>query len=132
MKRLALIIALFAANAHAEVVTVEVENLAPLLARGIPLVDVRTAGEWQESGIVEGSHTLTYFDEQGRSDGAAWMKEFSKVAGPEDEVIVICRSGARSGLVAKFLDAQMHYRKVYTVEGGVIGWKAFGMPTVRP
>lgn len=132
MKALALTLVLLASRASAEVVTIEVDQLEPLLAKGIPIVDVRTASEWQQSGILKGSHPLTYFDEQGRSDGPAWMKEFSKVAGPDDEVIIICRSGQRSGMVASFLDSQMKYRKVYTVEGGVMGWKALGKPTVRP
>lgn len=118
--------------AHAEVVSVEVENLGQLISKGIPLVDVRTPSEWQQTGVVSGSHTLTYFDDSGAVDRARWMKDFSKVAGPDQEVAIICRSGARSRIVAEFLDQQQHYRKVYTIEGGVIGWKALGNPTVRP
>lgn len=118
--------------AHAEVVTIEVDNLPALLDRGLPIVDVRTADEWQQTGVIAGSTPLTFFDENGRADTAAWMKQFSRLAGPDEEVIVICRSGARSRKVAEFLDQQQHYRKVYTVEGGVIGWKALGRPTVAP
>ncbi|MCB1906535.1 MAG: rhodanese-like domain-containing protein [Rhodocyclaceae bacterium] len=116
----------------AEVVTLDAEDLGTMVARGVPLVDVRTAGEWRQTGIVPGSRTLTYFDEQGKSDPQAWMQRFQAIAGPDDEVMIICRSGSRSRAVAEFLDKERHYSRVYTVDGGVIGWKALGNPTVPP
>ncbi len=118
--------------AHAEVTVVEVENLKALLDRGVPIVDIRGESEWKETGVVPGSRKLTYFDDQGNADPAGWMKRFRPIAGPDDEVVIICRSGVRSRMVADYLDQQQHYGKVYTVGGGVIGWKALGNPTVRP
>ena len=129
---LSAILMTLSASCLAEVVTIEVEDLGRLVARGVPLVDVRTAGEWQETGVVPGSRTLTYFDEQGRANPEAWMQDFKVIAGPDDEVAIICRSGARSRAVAEFLDKERHYSRVYTVDGGVIGWKALGNPTVPP
>ncbi|MCB1915824.1 MAG: rhodanese-like domain-containing protein [Rhodocyclaceae bacterium] len=129
---LSVILLAMSSTCLAEIVTIEVEDLGELVSRGVPLVDVRTAGEWQETGIVPGSRTLTYFDEQGRSDPEAWMREFQSIAGPDDEVAIICRSGARSRAVAEFLDKERRYSRVYTVGGGVVGWKALGRPTVDP
>lgn len=133
MKRLALSLALLATPlAHAEVVNIGVPQLKELLARGTPVVDVRTASEWSQSGVVAGSRTLTYFEADGSADPQKFMQQFSKIAGPTDEVVIICRSGARSAKVAAFLDQQMKYRKVYNVEGGVMGWKSAGNATVSP
>ena len=67
-----------------------------------------------------------------QQDPEAWMQNFGKIAGPDDEVVIICSGGARSHAVAEFLDKQRHYRRVYAINGGVIGWKALGMPTVSP
>jgi len=133
MKRLIITLALLLQGlAHAEVTVVEVEDLKALLDRGVPIVDIRSESEWKETGVVPGSRTLTYFDDQGNTDPAGWMARFKSIAGPDDEVVIICRSGIRSRTVADFLDQQQHYGKVYTVGGGVIGWKALGNPTVQP
>ena len=133
MKRIPIMLALLLSPlAGAEVVSIDAQQLKELIARGTPVVDVRTAGEWAQSGVVEGSRTITYFDEQGRSDPGTWMQAFSKIAQPGDDVVIICRSGARSSKVAAYLDQQKGYRRVFTVEGGVIGWKALGNPTVSP
>ena len=52
----------------AEVIQVDNEALKQLLNAGVPLIDVRTASEWQQTGIIEGSHLLTFFDEKGQYD----------------------------------------------------------------
>ena len=133
MKHLTICLALaIAPLAHGEVLPVEVEDLHTLLDRGVPMVDVRTPAEWQDTGVVEGSQLLSYFDPQGRANPDAYMQKFAAIAGPDDEVILICRTGERSTKVAKYLDAEQKYRKVYVIQGGVIGWKALGNPIIRP
>jgi len=113
---------LAAAPVRAELVDIDNAKLRELLASGVPIVDVRTAPEWKQTGVVPGSHRLTFFDEQGRSDAPAWMDSFSKVAKPGDPVIIICRSGNRSGTVGRLLDQQVKSAKVYNVQGGITAW----------
>ena len=60
-----------ALGAYAEVVNVDNAELARLAASGVPVIDVRTEGEWKQSGVISGSKLLTYFDERGRAEGAA-------------------------------------------------------------
>jgi rhodanese-related sulfurtransferase len=121
-----------AAPAGAEVVHVSSSELAALLAEGVPVVDVRQPEEWRQTGVVEGSHLLTFFDSRGRYDARAWLRELSSVADQETPVILICRTGNRTRMIADFLDRQVGYRKVYNVSQGIVRWINDGRPTVAP
>lgn len=41
---------------------------------------------------------------------------------PDDEIVVYCRSGARSGQAVQFLRAQ-GFSRVFNLEGGILGWQ---------
>lgn len=45
--------------------------------------------------------------------------------GQDEEVVFICRSGARSGQVCAYL-AQNGFEHVYNLRGGVLGWAQNG------
>lgn len=109
-------------GACAEVIDIDNAELASLSASGIPLIDIRTAKEWDETGIIAGSHLLTFFDERGNADPAAWLGKVRVFATPRDPVIVICRSGNRTRAVSQFLSQQAGYAKVYNVKHGMRGW----------
>ena len=108
--------------AAADVNHIDNDTLARLMASGATLVDIRTEPEWKETGIVAGSHLLTFFDEQGRYDAAAWLKKLSAFAKPDQPVIVICRTGNRTRAVSDFLDRQAGYKQVYNVKNGIAAW----------
>ena len=108
--------------ARSEIVTIDSAELQDLIDRGVPLVDVRTPGEWRETGVIEGSHLLTFFDERGRYDAAAWLAELERIAGPDQPVALICATGGRTTAISFFLDRQVGYDKVYHATEGVIGW----------
>ena len=44
--------------------------------------------------------------------------------------LVYCRSGARSLSSAKIME-ELGFKEVYNMSGGIIGWKAAEMPTVK-
>ena len=125
---LAVALGLSVASAQAEVVDIDNAELARLTAEGIPLIDIRTEGEWKGSGIIAGSRPLTFFDERGQADPAQWLKEAGAIAGPDQPVILICRSGNRTRAVANFLSEQAGYKKVYNVRRGIGGWMGEGRP----
>lgn len=113
---------------RAEIIDIDNAELASLSSSGVPVIDVRTAPEWEETGIVPGSHLLTYFDERGNADPAAWLKKAQLFTKPGDPVIVICRSGRRTKAVSQFLSQQAGYIKVYNVRHGILGWKQENRP----
>ena len=119
-----------AVTVRAEQINVGNEEFKRLLAQGVPLVDVRTAGEWRQTGVVAGSRLITLFDEQGGSDPAGWVKEMDRVAGPGAPVVIICRSGNRSGKAAQLLLQRDPKRKVYNVQEGIAGWARAGQAVV--
>ena len=116
--------------ARAEVIDIDNAELAQLLKSGVPVVDIRLQSEWEETGIVAGSQLLTFFDERGRHDAPAWLEKLKPVAGPNQPVIVICRTGNRTKPVSQFLSQQAGYSKVYNVKSGIKGWIAGGNPVV--
>ncbi|MEY2632606.1 MAG: hypothetical protein RIR00_1260 [Pseudomonadota bacterium] len=111
---------------QAEVIDIDNAELARLMEQKVPIIDIRTAPEWQETGVVPGSHLLTFFDEQGRADPAAWLGKARHIAGPEQPVILICRSGNRTRAAGQFLSEKAGYRKVYNVRSGIRAWIAEG------
>jgi rhodanese-related sulfurtransferase len=120
-----------ACGARAEVIDIDNAALARLAASGVPLIDVRTASEWEQTGIVPGSHLLTFFDERGKSDPAAWLQKAKAIAGPGDPLIVICRSGNRTRDVSRLLSQQAGYTKVYNVKNGFLAWAKEGRPVAQ-
>jgi rhodanese-related sulfurtransferase len=125
---LATCLCLFAACVHAEVIDIDSNELAALTARGVPVIDIRTAPEWLETGIVPGSHLLTFFDERGRAEPAAWLEKASAIAKPGEPLVVICRSGTRTRAVSQFLSQQARYATVYNVRRGINAWLREGRP----
>jgi rhodanese-related sulfurtransferase len=116
--------------ARAEVIDIDNSELAKLAASGVPVIDIRTRPEWEETGIVPGSHLLTFFDERGKADPAAWLERAKAIAKPGDPLIVICRSGNRTKPVSQFLSQQAGYAKVYNVRNGIRAWAKEGRPMI--
>ncbi len=119
-------IAAFAARA--DIVDIDSAELAKLAASGVPVIDIRTRPEWEETGIVPGSHLLTFFDERGKADPATWLEHAKSIAKPGDPVIVICRSGNRTKALSQFLSQRAGYAKVYNVRNGIVAWGKEGRP----
>ena len=116
--------------AHAEVINIDNAELVRLTASGVPLVDIRTEGEWKDGGVMAGSKLLTFFDEAGRSDPPQWLAKLKAVTKPDQPVILVCRSGRRSSAAAQFLSAEAGYKTVYNVSKGMNGWVGEGRPVV--
>ena len=131
---LLLIVALLAGGTplRADVTHLDNAALERLMQSGVPIIDIRTPEEWRETGIIEGSHLLTFFDAQGRYDARAWLSELAAIAGRDDALALICDSGGRSGAVSQALDGQLGYRYVFNVPGGIAQWIAENRPTVDP
>jgi len=127
-RALAVCCLLLSCAARAEVVDIDNAQLARLAAAGVPVIDIRTRPEWEQTGIVPGSHLLTFFDERGKADPAAWLKRAQAISKPGDPLIVICRTGNRTKAVSQFLSQRVGYAKVYNVRNGIVAWVKEGRP----
>ena len=115
-------------GARAEIVDIDNAQLAQLAAAGVPVIDIRTRPEWEETGVIPKSHLLTFFDEKGGADPALWLQRAKAIAKPGEPVIVICRSGNRTSALSQFLTQQAGYAKVYNVKNGIRAWAKEGRP----
>ena len=82
------------------------------------VVDIRTPMEWQQTGIVPGSYTITFFDEMGNYDAMGFLKAMDSLGGKDVEIGLICRTGSRTAQIASFM-AQEGYN-VKNLAGGVM------------
>lgn len=121
------LILISAYSARAEIIDIDNAQLASLSSSGVPVIDIRTAPEWEETGIVPGSRLLTLFDEHGNSDPAAWLEKVKAIAKPGDPVIVMCHSGGRTRAASQLLSRQ-GYAKVYNVKQGIRAWASENRP----
>jgi len=132
LRALLLLLAALTVPAHAGVIDIDNAELARLMASGVPVIDIRTEGEWKETGVIPGSRLITLFDERGRADPPVWLERVKGVADPERPVIVICRSGNRTQAASRFLVEQAGYKTVYNVRRGIRAWTAEGRPLFPP
>lgn len=88
------------------------------------LIDVREPSEW-ESGVVEGALLLPLSDLRG---GRALWKPVLETH-TDKEIIVYCRSGARSGTATKLLE-ESGFKA--TNAGAFSSWVKSGATVVKP
>lgn len=123
---------LFASFAFSDVIEIGNIELKSLLQKKIPLIDIRRKDEWKSTGIVENSILMTFFDKNGKANTNEWLKELNKIANKNDPVILICRTGRRTGIIAKFLSEKVGYRLIYDVTDGITDWIKKGNTVVNP
>lgn len=93
---------------------ISVSELAPLLANGVLLIDVREADEYA-AGHVPTAISIPLSTVQDRVD------EFRH----EGTVYVICQSGGRSMRACQYL-ADFDIENLVNIAGGTSGWLALG------
>ena len=121
-KILLIINVLFAPIAFSDVIEIGNIELKSLLQKRIPLIDIRRKDEWKSTGIVENSILMTFFDKDGKANTYEWLKELNKIAKKNDPVILICRTGRRTGIISKFLSEKVGYSLIYDVTDGITDW----------
>jgi rhodanese-related sulfurtransferase len=105
-------------------------ELKELLDRGVKIVDIRRKDEWDTTGVIKGSHKVTAFDKKDTFN-QAFIPQMMAAASPEEEVIIICRSGNRSTVISKFLTGQRGFQKVYNATDGISKWIKDGFPVSK-
>ena len=116
----------------AEVIKIGNSALASLIDKQVPIIDIRRQEEWSQTGIIEGSILMTFFDKEGKAEVDTWLQNLDLVANKNEPFILICRTGRRTGLVANFLSERLNYEKVYDVTDGITEWIRKGNTVVKP
>ena len=133
MKLFITICLLFPLNLYAaEVMHIDNTELKELMLQGVPVIDVRATSEWKETGVIEGSHLMMFYNEQRKYNLEAWLNKLSIIAPKDKPVILICLTGSRSNQLAKYLTKVVGYQEVYNVKRGIYLWKKRDNSTVAP
>ena len=127
-----LIICLISAKfASAEVVDINNEKIIALLNTNIPIVDVRRSSEWIHTGVIPNSILLTFFDKDGNYNFGAWYEKLQIEINEGDPIILICRSGKRSKIIANMMDKEFDII-IYNAQSGINSWINKKLITVEP
>lgn len=114
----------------ADITQLDNAALEELRAKGVAIIDVRRPDEWADTGVIEGSHPIMFFDKDGSYDAQAWIKQLDAIVKPDQPVVLICRSGVRSSKIAGFLDKRLGYTSVNNVTDGIMEWIDSKRPVV--
>lgn len=115
MSKILLLLSLFTSFLFAELRHVDASK--EVVQSDMKIIDIRTIPEWKETGVVKNAIPLTFFDEQGRYDAEAFMKELNKHVSKDKEFALICRTGNRTSAVSELLSKQGY--KVVNLKGGM-------------
>ena len=117
--------------AFAEIVDVNNEEIIKLSNINIPIVDVRRSSEWVQTGVIPNSILLTFFDEEGNYNFDKWYEKLQLEINEGDPIILICRSGKRSKIVANMIDKESDVI-IYNAQSGINSWINKKLITVEP
>jgi len=107
-------------------------ELEALLAKGVPLIDVREPGEFAEGripGAVNIPRGMVEFEVDGHP--AVNCLKDPALAHRNAPVVLSCRSGARSALAAAAL-RELGFAEPLSLAGGFVGWTAAGRAVELP
>ena len=116
----------------AEIYEVNNEKIKMLLQNDVPLIDIRTEGEWYETGVISSSHLLTFFDKDGSYNFRKWMIELAEISNENGPVIIICRSGRRSRIVSNMIIKENSEYLIYHSTNGIKSWIESNNKTFKP
>lgn len=98
------------------------------------IVDVRTPGEWQHVGHVEGAPLIEWPRDGDEGKLTRFLAELRERYPPEQPLLFLCRSGVRSHYAAH-LAARAGFAHTYNVLEGFegahdprSGWRGAGLP----
>jgi rhodanese-related sulfurtransferase len=113
--------------------TIEIHNESlshSFLEKDIPIIDIRTPKEWEETGVVPDSHLITFYNEDKTYNEIKFLFELEKIVNVEDTFAILCRSGNRSNQVSRFLYSQ-GFTNVINLAGGIKMGKKNGLELAK-
>jgi rhodanese-related sulfurtransferase len=89
-----------------------------VIQSALPIVDIRTVGEWKDTGVVKNSILIEFYDERGRYDLKGFLDTLNKKVDTSKEYGILCHSGSRSRVLSGFLSQELGH-KVVDFSGGI-------------
>ena len=117
--------------AFAKIVDVNNEQIIELSKTNIPIVDIRRSSEWEQTGVVPESILLTFFDKKGNYNFDEWYEELRLKIDEGKPIILICRTGRRTAIIAKMIDKKFD-NVIYNAKNGITSWIDEKLITVKP
>ncbi|MDT8425071.1 MAG: rhodanese-like domain-containing protein [Methyloprofundus sp.] len=116
----------------AELINLSANDLSNELHSNALVIDIRTPEEWQQTGVILGSHPIMFFDKEGKSDAEQWLAAVKQLqTSPDQEIILVCRSGGRSDKVGHYLTDQLNMPHVSHLASGISSWLKEKRPTQK-
>ena len=115
----------------ADVVNIDNEQIKELSKINIPIVDIRRSSEWKQTGVVPKSILLTFFDKNGKYNFDEWYANLRLKINEEKPIILICRTGRRTKIIAEMMDKKLD-NVIYNAQDGITSWIDAKLPTVKP
>jgi rhodanese-related sulfurtransferase len=125
LKKIALSLLLVSASLFAAITNEEASE--KLISSNVPIVDIRTPGEWKETGLLKGSIPIMLFDEKGNYDLKDFLEKLNKVVDTKKQFAIICRTGSRTSILAPFLSQKLNY-DVINIKSGIVYAKQLKLP----
>ncbi len=116
----------------AELINLTANDLSNELHNNALVIDIRTPQEWQQTGIIPGSHPIMFFNKNGKYNAEQWLASVRQLQTSSDqEIILVCHSGGRSGKVGHYLTDQLNLSHVAHLANGISSWLKENRPTQK-
>ena len=114
----------------ADVINITNEQILKLSKSNIPIVDVRRNSEWHLTGVVPNSILLTFFDKNGNYNFEKWYEKLRLNINEEKPIILICRTGRRTKIIAEMMDKKLD-NVIYNAKDGITSWIDAKLPIIH-
>jgi len=101
-----------------------------ILDSQMPVVDVRTAPEWRETGLLPGAIPIVFFDQKGNYDAKVFLQKLNEQIDTKKPFAIICHTGSRTSMIAPWLAKEFNYKVVNIIGGMEYATKALKIKTV--
>ena len=116
MKKIILLLALLSITLFAQMKNAYITQ--EILDSKLPIVDIRTVGEWRESGLLKGAIPIEFFNEQGKYNINKFLKELNAKVDTTKPFAIICHTGSRTSMIAPWMSKELNY-SVVNLQGGM-------------
>lgn len=116
MKKIIILLILLSLSLFAELKNSYITQ--EMLNSNLPIVDIRTAPEWKETGLLKNAIPIMFFNQQGKYNINNFLKELNAKVDTSKPFAIICHSGSRTSMIAPWLSKELNY-KVTNLLGGM-------------